>query len=159
MTAETLTSTRAAASFPVAQNHVAGSVMVAYGTYAVAANVEVGDIFEMCKLPKGAVVIGGWLDADDMDTNATETLEMDFGWAANGVDAANADGLGDFGVWEGNAVADIHPEAFNHFILGGLLKDGPVTFGAETTLQLEAVAVSATFAAGDMSVYVLYINP
>ena len=159
MAAETLTSTRAAASFPVAQSHTAGAVLCAYGTYAVAANVEDGDIFAMCKVPAGAVVIGGWLNADDMDTNATETLDMDIGWAANGSDAADPDGFGNLGVWQGNAVADIHPEAFNHFPLGGVLKDGPVTFAAETTIQIECNAASATFAAGDMTLTVLYLTP
>lgn len=159
MVAETLTSERAASTFPVFESHASGLVCVAYGTYAVAANVEDGDIFEMCRIPAGAVVIGGWINADDMDSNGTETLDMDVGWAANGSDAADPDGFGNLGVWEGNAVSDIHPEAFNHFPLGGVLKDGPKTFARETMIQIEANAVAATFVAGDMSVYVLYVNP
>ena len=159
MAAETLTGTRAATSFPAAQSHTAGAVLCAYGTYAVAANVEAGDIFEMCKLPAGAVVIGGWITADDMDTNATETLDMDVGWAANGTESADSDGLGNLGLWEGNAITDLKAEAYNYFPLGGVLKDGPVTFTKETIIQIQAVAVSATFAAGDMSVYVLYLTP
>ena len=159
MAAETLTSTRAAADFPVFKSHESGLLCAAHGTFAVAANVEDGDIFEMCRVPAGAVVIGGWINADDMDTNGTETLDMDVGWAANGVDAADEDGFGNLGVWEGNAVSDIHPEAFNHFPFGGVLKDGPKTFARETIIQIEANNVAATFLAGDMTVVVLYLNP
>ena len=159
MAAETLSTTRSASDFPVFKASGAGIVCAAYGTFALAANVEDGDIFEMCRLPAGAIVIGGWVNADDMDTNATETLDMDVGWADNGTDAADEDGFGNLGVWEGNAVSDIHPEAFNHFPLGGVLKDGPKTFAAETIIQIEVNTVSATFAAGDMTVVVLYLNP
>jgi hypothetical protein len=159
MTAETLTSVRAAASFPAVQSHTAGAVLCAYGTYAVAANVEDGDIFAMLKLPKGSVVIGGWVDADAIDAHATATLDLDIGWAANGSDAANADGFGNLGVWHGDAVTNVRPEAYNHYYLGGVLKDGPVAFAAETTIQIEANAAAATFAAGDITLYVLYLTP
>ena len=159
MAAETLTSTRAAADFPVFESHASGLLCVAYGTFAVAANVEDGDIFEMCRVPAGAVVIGGWVSADDMDSNATELLDMDVGWADNGTDAADAAGFGNLGAWVGDAVADIKPEAYNYFPFGGVLKDGPKTFAAETIIQIEANTAAATFVAGDMSVYVLYVNP
>jgi len=159
MAAETLTATRAASTLPVFKASGAGIVCAAYGTFAVAANVEDGDIFEMCRVPAGAVVLSGVVRADDMDTNATETLDMDVGWAANGTDAADPDGFGNLGVWVGDAVGDIKPEAYNYFPFGGILKDGPKTFAAETTIQVEANAVSATFAAGDLTVVVYYINP
>ena len=61
MVAETLTATRAADTFPVFKSVGSGVVCAAYGTYEIAANVEAGDIFEMCKVPKGATLIGGWL--------------------------------------------------------------------------------------------------
>lgn len=61
MVAETLTSTRAAASFPTFKYHASGVLCCAYGTYEIAANVEDGDIFEMCKIPAGATVVDGVL--------------------------------------------------------------------------------------------------
>ena len=64
MAAETLTATRAASTFPVYKPSGAGLLCVAWGTYAVAANVEDGDIFEMLKVPSGATIVGGYLQAD-----------------------------------------------------------------------------------------------
>lgn len=157
MAAETLTAERVTSVQPF-QAHAAGLMCVAYGTYSIAANVEDGDIFEMCKVPAGAVVIGGHVIADDLDTG-TETLDMDIGWAANGVEAADPDGLGNLGVWTGDAVANLKPEAINYFPLAGTLKDGPVTFTRETTIQIEANAAAATFAAGTVTLYVYYLTP
>ena len=46
----------------------------------------------------------------DADTHGTETLDIDLGWAANGgsgtYDAVDADGLGNFGVMNGDAFAN-----------------------------------------------------
>ena len=128
--AETLTALQAKAGFPVSGNGPAMDLKVAAGTYELAENVEDGDIFEMCKLPQGAVVIGGWVMGDDLDTG-TETLDMDIGWAANGVDAADPDGFGNLGVWTGDAVANLKPVASNYFPLQGVLfSDGPKKFGS-----------------------------
>ena len=158
MAAETLTATRAASTFPVAENNAAGVVHAAWGTYTIAANVEDGDIFEMCKLPANSTVIGGMIMADDLDTNATETLDMDIGWAANGTDAADPDGFGNLGVWTGDAITDWKVVVSNMFPLQGvLITAGPKTFSAETTIQIEANAAAATGGTGQLSVVVYYL--
>lgn len=158
MVAETLTATRAAETFPLQGDGWAGNLKVAYGTYAIAANVEDGDIFEMCKVPAGATIVGGYCYADDLDTNATETLDMDVGWAANGSDAADPDGLGNLGVWTGDASVT-KPEVGNFFPLGGLLRSaGPQTFARDTTIQVEANAAAATGGTGQLTVVVHYIT-
>lgn len=154
MAAETLTATRGAAGVPLYTPPTNG-VGCAYGTYEVAANVEDGDIFELCRLPKGAVVLCGWIIADDLDTG-TETLDMDVGWAANGVEAADPDGFGNLGVWTGDAVTGVLPEGGIRYPLMGTLKDGPVTFSAETVIQVEANAAAATGGTGTLSVVVFY---
>mgnify|MGYP006883105208 CR=1 FL=1 len=157
MAAETLTSTRAADSFPVFTGKGTGNLCCAYGSYAVAANVEDGDIFEMCKLPANAVVVGGWFYAGDLDTG-TEAIDLDIGWAANGTEAADPDGLGNFGVLAGDAVAGIKPEVGTSMPLGGkLITAGPQSFSDETTIQVEANAAATTFAAGTISVVVYYV--
>lgn len=163
MVAETLTATRAATGFPVPVFPGAGVVHAARGTYAIAANVEDGDIFEMCWLPAGAVVIGGWLYAADMDTG-TETLDIDIGWAANGgsgtYDAADPDGLGNLGVLTGDAFANpsISAVAGSVIPIQGLLSTGVLpSFTRKTKVQLEANAAAATFAAGSVSLVVLYV--
>lgn len=157
--ADTTTATRAASGFPVAGRGMAANVKVAYGTYEMAANVEVGDVYKMCKIPAGATIVGGFVYADDMDTDATETLEMDLGWAANGQEPADADGLGNFGVWVGDAFAtpNIGAQAGIIIPFAGSFSAGDLpTFTAETMIQFDAVAVAATFAAGAVSVVVYY---
>ena len=156
MAAETLTSTRASDRFPVFVPHGAGAVGFAYGTYEVGENVEDGDIFEMCKVPAGAKVIDGFVRADDLDTG-TETLDMDIGWAANGSDDADPDGFGNLGVWSGDAVTGVKPEAQVWYPFNGVLKDGPKAFAAETTIQLEANAAANTGGTGTVYVGVYYI--
>jgi hypothetical protein len=133
--------------------------MVAYGTYAVAANVEDGDIFEMCKIPAGAVIVGGFFTAADLDTGA-EALDLDLGWAANGVEAADADGLGNYGVLTGDAVTGYKPETGTLLPVAGTLMTGTAfpTFSAETTIQVEANAAATTFAAGTIKVAIYYVN-
>jgi hypothetical protein len=85
MAAETLTATRAAATVPVPDNALAGLLHAHWGSYAIAANVEDGDIFEMHYVPDGATVLDGVVRGDDMDTG-TEALDIDVGWAANQTD-------------------------------------------------------------------------
>lgn len=157
----TFTAARAAADFPVFEASGGGILCRAFGTIQVAVNPVAADIYEMCKLPKGAIVTGGWFRLDTLDVDATETLDMDVGWAANGIEAADPDGLGNMGVLIGDAVVGYKPEAVgSQLALGGvLLTAGTQTFTAETTIQVVAIVTAATFAAGQMSVMVDYIVP
>jgi hypothetical protein len=160
MVAETLTASRAASDQPVFKASGAGDLCCAYGQITLAANVEDGDIFEMCRIPAGAVVVGGSIYADDLDTNATETLDMDIGWADNGSDVADPDGFGNLGVWTGDVTADHKPVVGNMFPLQGVLfTGGPKTFVNETIIQIEANAAAATGGTGSLSVVVYYVNP
>lgn len=156
----TFTATRAASTFPVFKATGAGVLCAAYGTIEVAANPVASDVYEMCRVPKGAVVLAGKIYSDDLDTNATETLDLDIGWAANGVDAADPDGFGNLGVLGTDTVAGIKPEGGYNYDFGGVLvTDGPKTFSAETTITVNCVATAATFAAGTLSVVVYYVVP
>jgi hypothetical protein len=156
----TFTATRAAPAFPVFKATGAGILCAAYGVIEVAANPVAADVYEMCRVPKGAVVVAGKIYSDDLDTNATETLDLDIGWAANGVDAADPDGFGNLGVLGTDTVAGIKPEGGYNYDFGGVLvTDGPKTFGAETTITVNCVATAATFAAGTLSVVVYYVVP
>lgn len=155
----TLTATRAASTFPAYVPSGSGTCAVAYGSYDVAANPTANDIVELCRLPKGAVVLGGWLRVEDIDTHATETLDIDVGWLANGAEAVDADGFGNFGVLNGDAVTNYKPEVGALIPLSGVLKDGFVTFTAETVVTATFIAAAATFAAGTISVVVFYAVP
>ena len=160
MAAETVTSDQAAATALVYKPSGAGLVANSRGAYAIAANVEDGDIFEMSKLPADAVVFMGHLFAPDIDSNATETLDMDIGWAANGTEVADPDGFGNLGVLTGDAVAGIKPEVGISMPYGGvLISTGSQPFSAETTIQVEANAAAATFAAGTLTTNTLFSVP
>jgi len=157
-TAETLVGTRGVAGFPVYGQGQAGNMKVAYGTYDVAAAVEDGDIFQLCRIPPNATVIGGRFYADDLDvTVGTAALDMDIGWAANGVDAADADGLLNAGTLSGDAVTGVKPETGTSMPLGGvLITSGKKTFSEETVIQAEVNTAAASFTTGTIGVVIHY---
>lgn len=152
----TLTADRAVAGF---QEH-GGELRVAWGTYVLAANPTAGDIIEMCRVPAGATVVGGYLGALDIDTNATEELDIDIGWAANGVDDVDLDGFGNLGVLTGDVVAGyVTAAGFIYPLQGKLLENGPITFGAETVIQLDVNVDAATGGTGRLNLVVYYHMP
>jgi hypothetical protein len=148
----TLTGTRAGANFPVFQNIGSGALSVAYGSYTLSANPTIADVIQLCKLPKGAIVLGGWLRGGDIDTNGTPTLDIDVGWAAD------PDGFGNLGVLNGTAVTNYLPEGGFLIPFHGTLRDGFVSFSSETVLQATITAAAATFAAGTLSFCVFFVT-
>lgn len=155
----TFTATRAADSFPVFASHASGLLCVAYGSIDVSAEPAPADVYEMCKLPAGAVVLDGFLRHEDIDTDATETMDLDVGWLANGAESADTDGFGNFGVQTGDAVVGYLPEGGVRLPFMGVLKDGPVAFTRETTVAVTCVDDPATFTAGTITVVVYYVVP
>ncbi len=163
--ASTFTSVRAAAGIQPFKLHGEGLLHAAYGTIEIATNPVVDDIYKMCKLPAGAVVVGGYFYMDDIDIHASETINLDVGWPANGgsgtYDSADPDGLGNLGVMPGdaNTLPNIFNGTGNQIILPSPhFGDGDLPFFTmPTTIQLKAIAVCATFAAGAVSVVVLYV--
>jgi hypothetical protein len=149
----TITGSRAAASFPAYKNLGAGNLCAAYGSYDLTAEPAAADVLELCKVPPGAVIIGGWLRTEDLDADATETIDMDVGTAAD------PDAFGNFGVQTGDAVVGYLPEGGVLLPLHGTLKDGPVTVTAETVIQVTFVDDPATNATGTVSLVVLYVTP
>lgn len=152
----TLTATRAAATFPVASSSAAGILQVAWGTYTLATNPTANDIIQMCRVPAGATVIGGYLQAADLDTNATETIDIDVGWAAYGSEVADPDGFGNFGVQTGDASVHL-PVAGIYLPLAGVLQSaGPKNFTDEAVIQVTAIATAATGGTGVVTLVVFY---
>ena len=157
MAAETLTATKGKLSAPQPGTGPAGNLKVQYETYSIAANVEAGDVFAMVWVP-ACTVLDGRIVADQLDTHNTPTLDMNVGWAANGVDAADPDGFGNFGVWDDAAVTGYKPEVGHRLPFGGtLLANGPKTFTVPTQILVTDVAAAATFAAGQMTLIVEYV--
>ena len=169
MAAETLTGARAASTFMPQGHGYGGALYTCFGSYTVPANVEDGDIFEMCKTPAGFLALGGWISSDDLDTG-TEALDMDLGWAANGSStqatfvspwgtsysdsgySASATGLGNFGVWSGDAITDLKPAGSIYY---PIILPTPLWFAYPTKIQVEANAAAGTFTAGTMTVTLL----
>lgn len=171
MAAETLTANQAGANVVPPSHGLAGNLKVAYGKYAVAANVEDGDIFEMCKLPANSLVLGGCFYAGDLDTG-TEAVDLDVGWAAagsaedgvtmadgtvwaNSGATASATGFVNGGVLTGDGVTDLFAAGTN--MRPFPMTTGPLYFGKETKVQVEANTAAAAFAAGTIYVVVHYI--
>ncbi len=154
------TSVRAAASFPAYQAHGGGALCVAYGHWDVSVEPVPADIYNMCKVPAGAVILGGFLRGEAIDGHAdADTIDLDVGYAANGAVVADPDAFGNFGVRTGDAVTDVLPEGGVLLNLHGTLKDGPVAFTAETKITVTFVDDAATFAAGTVTVVVFYVCP
>lgn len=149
-------STRSASTFPVPGT---GILRVAHGTYEHATNLVATTTIDYVRLPKGAVLVGGWWGGDDLDTNATEEIDIDIGWAANGVDSADPDGLGNLGTLTGDASVHLGAAGLWMPFQGVLLADGPITFGAETILQALINTDAATGGTGTTSMVAYFYVP
>lgn len=155
----TLTGPKAAATAPVPGLPVpAGVPGMAWGYYNVASNPTAADVLNICKVPAGATVIMGFVQAADLDTNASETLDIDVGWAANGAEVADPDGFGNFGVLTGDAVSEFRPVAGIFLPLTNVLQDaGFKNFTAETTITITFTGTNATLTAGYIKVVLFYV--
>lgn len=156
----TLTAARAASTFPVYSPAGEGSgiLCAAYGVYNLATAPSAADIIKFCKIPAGAVVLGGFLRGQDIDSG-TASFDIDIGWADNGVEAVNSLGFGDFGVLNGTAVTNYLPEGGFMLPLNGALATGPVSFTKETTITGTIVAAANAGGTGYLTVVVHYIVP
>jgi hypothetical protein len=154
----TLAATRSASTFPVASPVGAGVLCAAYGSYTLAANPTAADIITFCRVPAGATVIGGYLQGADIDTGI-ETFDIDIGWAANGSDAVDTDGFGNFGVSTGDVSVHMPVAGIYLPFQGVLITTGPQTFARETIITGTVVAAAATGGTGILTVVVHYVMP
>lgn len=154
----TLTGSKAAATAPVPGVPIPNGVLgVAWGVYTLAANPTAADVIEFCKVPAGATVIGGFLQGADIDTG-TEVFDMDIGWAANGTDAADTDGFGNFGVMDGDAVSQFRPVAGIYYPFVNIIQDaGFKTFAAETKIIGTVNVAANAGGTGVLKVVVFYV--
>lgn len=90
------TYTSPAAARSPASHGMAAAVHALWAEVTVTAALTTDDVFEFGYLPENARVIGGYLEASDMDTNGTPTLAINVGdaddadryWAASTVGQA-----------------------------------------------------------------------
>lgn len=154
----TVTGPRAAADFPVPSViDTQGVQGVSWGYYNHASNLAAATIIEYCKVPAGATVIGGFWQADDLDTGIEE-LDIDIGWAANGVDAVDVDGFGNLGTLTGDASVHL-PVAGIWVPLTGIIQTaGFKTFAANTTLIATVNTDAATGGTGISKLVVHWVG-
>jgi hypothetical protein len=155
----TLTGSKGAATVSPYSGIGAGNLCVAYGHYDFAANPTAADVINLCRLPRGAVVLSGWYSLEDIDSNASEEVDIDIGYPTNGVDVADPDAFGNFDVVTGDVVAGYNVVAGTLMPLRGVLTNGPLTLSAETIVQAVVNVDAATFAAGTLYVIVHYVTP
>ncbi len=155
----TVSASRASALLPVFKGQGGATLCVAWGTYTHATNLAATTIIEYCRVPAGAVVVGGYWSATDLDTNNTEEIDIDIGWAANGSDVADPDGFGNLDVLTGDASVHM-PVAGMWIPLQGVLRaTGPVTFARETVLQAVVNVDAATGGTGQSTLVAYYYVP
>lgn len=112
-------------------------------------------------LPRGAIPVGGYFSAADLDTG-TEALDMDLGITANGVDSADPDFFMNGGIFTGDAPDDVDTTgAFTNFSnrrdFGGPF---PVTqLGAKTLVQLITNTAANATGTGKCVICIFYITP
>jgi hypothetical protein len=153
----TYTTTRGSSTFPVAGPATQGVAQVAVGVYDYATNIAAASIIHFCRVPKGATVYGGFVQASDLDTNGSEEIDFDIGWAANGVDAVDEDGFGNFGAQTGDVSLHL-PVAGIWMPFANIIQSpGFKTFGAETIITGVVNVDAATLTAGTLKVVVNYI--
>jgi hypothetical protein len=155
----TVSAARASSLAPVPGHGFGGNLKVAWGTYTHASNLAAATIIEYCRIPKGATVVGGYWSATDLDTDATEEINIDIGWAGNGVDVADPDGFGDLGVMTGDVSVHLGVASIFMPLQGVIFATGPKTFGAETVLQAVVNVDAATGGTGQSTLVVYYTMP
>jgi len=153
----TVSSAQVASGKPVAGHGFAGNLKVAYGTYNIGSAVAQNDVIQMCRTPKGAVILDVAIFGQDIDTG-TEALDFDAGYAANGVDAADTDAWGVFVNVTGDGIGN-DTATVRLFGAGVLASGGPKTLSAETVHQIIFNAAANAGGTGRLNMLVYYIIP
>ena len=150
-----------AMSKPAFQAHESGLLCCSCNIIDITTNPVAADTYELCKVPAGATVVGGWFMAPDLDTGG-ETLDMDIGWKANGVESADPDGFGNLGVLTGDSFALGNVSlvvGLLYPLQGVLLTAGPKTFTNETVIEMVANVTAASGGTGIITLRVDYLSP
>lgn len=127
------------------------TVIQRHALISVAANPTAADTVDLFWLPKGAIVLGVLLNGTRIDTNASATFAVSLGYAAGVVAAAAPTALLASKVSANSATVDANNRV-----------SAPLAYTAlseSLIVRLTYDAVAATFAAGTLSVTVLYETP
>lgn len=137
----TYNSTHVANKRPTAFHGFRRNVQVARAVVACTAAPSTSDTLNFFDMPKGAVVVGGYLKSDDMDTNGSPTITLNIG------DAGSATRL-----FSASTVAQAGTAALEQ--TAGALG---YQYTAKTRITGTAQANAATGAAGNVELCLLYV--
>lgn len=124
-----------------------GKVRRSYDSYTLGAELSINDTIRLFKLPKGARLVDARLVAPSDGT----TGQLDVGWEANGVDAADQDG-----IFAGASEGDTGGGAVDSK-LAGTAAGWNKKFGAETEILITAAEATTASNGDTIEVEVFYI--
>lgn len=162
------TASRGASSRQAAAEGSAQSKHTAWGTIEVSVLPVLADVYQMCKLPKGAIILGGRLLGDKLGSGTSFgstclTLNVGVDCAVtlpNGTAVTTASTSTAMGVLtpEGAAQNWKTETGYNQPLGGLLITDGPFTLGDNATASLiVGTAVgSGSFTTGTLTLEVDY---
>lgn len=106
-----------------------------------AGELELADVIQFGKVPKGATYVGGFIATDDLDSNATPTLVLTVG------DDDDVDGLS--GIGTAGQFVDVA-------VFSGAYITNKTTTDSEKTILVKVDTAAATAAAGTIRVVLYY---
>src|SRR5690606_35602188 len=109
-----------------------------------------------CRVPKGAVIVGGFWCATDLDTNTSAEIDIDIGYAANGVDIADTVAFGNLDVLTGDPSVHLTTAGIWIPFQGRIITEGGVAVGAEAVLTAIVNADAATCGTGTSTMVAYY---
>lgn len=127
------------ATAPVASHGLSDNVKALYFTVTASAALTTSDVLQFGYAPEGFRVVGGFLKADDLDTNGTPTLTLNIGDADDPNRHFAASTVGQAGT------------ASNDVAIAGLGH----RYAAKTLITGAPAANAATGAAGDITLCLL----
>ncbi len=162
------TASRGAATRQPAAEGSAQSKHTAWGTIEVTILPVAADIYQMCKLPKGAVLLGGRLLGNNLGSGTSfgsSSLTLNIGvdcavTLPNGTTVSTASTSTALGVLtpEGTAQPWKTETGYNQPLGGLLITDGPFTLSDNATAQMAVATViaSGSFTTGTLTLEVDY---
>lgn len=125
----------------------AGDLKVYYGTKAVASNPSASDTLNMFTMAKGFTPLFGWAYGGDMDTNGSETIQVDVGITGDATKYLNS------GALNGDAVTNMKTTVGIWMpLMEDLILVKPTELTADTNCIVTFEATAATFAAVQLTV-------
>ena len=158
-----------AAGKPTPSSGWANQLQTAWATYEVATAPAANDTLVMCKLPKGAMIVGGRLITERLASGTSAgsaSLGVNIGvdmkvYTNAGVSVATtstSNCLGTFGPLDYAAVTGVKPESGVNMPLGGLLySEGPLRLSDNGNAYITFSSSATSFVTGQLTLEVDFV--